>query len=257
VLSVTAKSKDGEEYTSEVDYEAVGPPEATITSPANGTTVAQGESAQTSFNCTEGVYGTGLASCEDSNGAQGREGTLNTSQLGEHEYTVTAKSKDGQEGTAKISYTVAKAQCTTSGGTVTLSPGLTDTPMVQTMKIKGTLTSCSGDTVTATTYTATLTTEGAVSCPVLKGAGEPGSGSAQYKWTPKTKSSTGTLSLPLTETEVALSGAIATGPYSPLTLSGTASEKYTGGMTCGEKVGKKAAKAVKKGTFTGSAVDFE
>ena len=72
------------------------------------------------------------------------------------------------------------------------------------------------------------------------------------------KASTGTLSMPLTETpDIAFSGEVTTGSYSPLTLTGTATESYTGGATCGEKVGKTAVKAVKKGTFTGSAVSFE
>ena len=151
-----------------------------------------------------------------------------------------------------------QARCTSNSGTIKLSPGLTDTPAVQTMKIKGTLTGCGGDTFTGATYTATLKTEGPVSCSVLKGAGEAGTGSAKYKWTPKTKSSTGTLSLPLTETAgAALSGEVGAGSYSPLTLSGTATESYTGGATCGQAVGKKAAKAVKTGTFSGSAVNFE
>lgn len=159
---------------------------------------------------------------------------------------------------AKITHTVVKALCTGDNGTITLSPGLTSTPAVQTMKIKGTLTGCSGDTFTGTRYTATLTTAGAVSCSILKAAGEPESGSVKYRWAPKTKASIGTLSLPLTEADgVALSGAVITGPYSPLTLSGTANETYTGGATCGEKVGKKAAPVVKKGTFSGPAVDFE
>ncbi len=56
---------------------------------------------------------------------------------------------------------------------------------------------------------------------------------------------------------VALSGALASGPYSPLSLSGSVSETFTGGSTCGVPVGSKAAKAVKKGTFAGSAVAFE
>lgn len=47
------------------------------------------------------------------------------------------------------------------------------------------------------------------------------------------------------------------GSYSPLTLTGTATESYTGGATCGEKVGEKAAKAVKKGTFRGSTITVE
>ena len=61
--------------------------------------------------------------------------------------------------------------------------------------------------------------------------------------------------LPLSETAgVALSGAVAAGTYSPLSLSGTARETFTGGSKCGQPEGRKAAKAVKKGTFTGSEV---
>jgi hypothetical protein len=85
---------------------------------------------------------------------------------------------------------------------------------------------------------------------VLKAAGETTSGTAKYKWTPKAKASTGTLSLPLSETPgIALSGEVTTGSYSPLTLSGTATESFTGAATCGTK-------AVKRGTFSGSAVNF-
>jgi hypothetical protein len=150
-----------------------------------------------------------------------------------------------------------RPSCTTNTGTVKLSPGLTNTPAIQTMKIKGTLTGCTGEPFTAVAYSATLKTAAAVSCSVLKGAGETASGSSSYKWTPKTKPSTGTLNMLLTETPgVAFSGEVTSGPYAPLTLLGTATESYTGGPTCGEKVGKKAAKAVKKGTFSGSAVSF-
>ncbi len=150
------------------------------------------------------------------------------------------------------------ATCSGDSGTLTLSPGLTDTPAVQTMKIKGTLTGCTGDPFTESKYTATLKTTGPVSCSVLTEAGEPATGAAKYKWTPTAKPSKGTLSMPLTETpDIAFSGQLMTGSYSPLTLTGATTESYSGGATCGGKVGKKAAKAVKKGTFRGSAVSFE
>jgi len=147
---------------------------------------------------------------------------------------------------------LAKATCTTNTGTVKLSPGVTNAAAAQTVKIKGTLSGCTGEPFTTVAYAATLKTAGVMSCPVLKGAGESATGSSSYKWTPKTKPSkaTGTLSLPLTETAGAvLSGTVAAGPHSPLTVSGEVSEMFTGGATCGTK-------AVKKGTFAGSAVEF-
>jgi hypothetical protein len=119
------------------------------------------------------------------------------------------------------------------------------------MKIKGTLAGCTGQPFTAATYTATLKTAAPVSCSVLKAAGEPATGASKYKWMPKAKGSTGTLRMLLSETPgIAFSGEVTTGSYSPLTLSGTATESYAGTATCG-------AKKVKKGTFSGSAVNFE
>jgi hypothetical protein len=166
--------------------------------------------------------------------------------------TLTLAYGSGCGGGCNPVYTrLGKATCTTNTGTIKLSPGLTNTPAVQTMKIKGTLSGCTGDPFTEVKYTAKLGTAAPVSCSVLKAAGEKATGAAQYKWTPKAKASTGTLSLLLTETlGVAFSGEVVTGSYSPLTLSGKVSETYTGAATC-------SAKAVKKGTFIGSSVTLE
>ena len=156
-------------------------------------------------------------------------------------------------------YTPTAALCTTNTATITLSPGLTDTTNVQTMKIMGILKGCTGEVFTEAKYTATLKTSGKVGCSALTGAGEPASGTASFKWTPKTKPSTttGTLGMLLTETpSVALTGELTAGPYSPLVLSGKTSMTFTGGPTCGVAEGKKKAKPVKKGTFTGATVAF-
>lgn len=217
-----------------LEFSELNDPNCTGISPSGTRTIGSGESQ--TYTCHHELTASGSYSNQAS--IEGNEGT-------------------GTESSNTVAVTVVRAICTGNSGTVTLAPGLTNTPAVQRMKIKETLTGCRGDTFTGATYTATLTTEGPVSCSVLKEAGEPDSGPAKYKWTPKTKTTKGMLSLRLTETpEVALSGTLESGPYSPLTLSGTVTESYTGGSTCGEKLGKKAAKAVKKGTFSGSTVYF-
>ena len=140
--------------------------------------------------------------------------------------------------------------CTSNTGTVKLSPGLSTTSAVQTMKIVGTLSGCSGEAFTEVKYTATLKTAAAVSCSVLS-VGDTSTGAVKYKWTPKAKASKGMLKVLLSETPgVAFEGEVASGPYAPLMFSGTLSQSYAGTATC-------STKKVKKGTFSGSAVNFE
>jgi YVTN family beta-propeller protein len=243
-----------ENTVSEIPTSYISPPEASIESPASGGTYQQGALVTTKFSCTDGEGAPGIESCTDSNGGSGGSGVLETSTLGSHTYTVTAKSTDGQTGTRSISYIVAKTICTGNTGTVTLGPGLTNVAAVRTMKIKGTLTGCTDEPFTEVKYTATLKTAGPVSCPVLAGAGESAAGAATYKWTPKAKTSKGTLSMPLTETpDIAFSGEVTTGSYASLRLTGFATESFTDGATCGSKVGTRPPKGVKKGTFNGSA----
>src|SRR5271166_3571134 len=123
--TVTAKSKDGLTGTASITYTVAEPPTATISAPAGGGTYKNGESVLTTFSCAEGSSGPGLESCDDSHGTStvsGGAGTLDTSTLGPHTYTVTAKSKDGLTGTASITYTVVEPPTATiespaTGGT--------------------------------------------------------------------------------------------------------------------------------------------
>ena len=133
-------------------------------------------------------------------------------------------------------------ECEKDSGTITLSPGLTTTAKVQTVKIKGRLTGCVGNPPTPfaeASYTATLKTSEPVACSALKTSGQSASGAAKFTWTPKAKASTGMLEMLLTETgESAFSVDVTAGTYAPLLLSGKVEESFTGGPTCGSRKGK-------------------
>ncbi len=156
-------------------------------------------------------------------------------------------------GTASAS--AASTSCTSSG-TVKLSPGLTATPKVQNITVKGKLSECAGEesSVTGGTFTAHLKTTEAVGCSVLTGEGVTEEESKiVIKWSPKgQKNSIGTFSMPLTELPVALGGVIASGPFVEGAISGSATQAYAGSAECGVAKGKKKAKAVNKGSFNGT-----
>jgi hypothetical protein len=104
---VEALSYDGAGTTKAVKYIVAAPPEVTISMPSSGGVYRLHQVVSTSFSCTEGSFGSGLFSCGDSNGSKSGSGALRTAEVGEHTYTVSAKSKDGQAVSKSIHYRVA------------------------------------------------------------------------------------------------------------------------------------------------------
>jgi hypothetical protein len=110
----------------DVNVVAVTQPTATITSPSQGQTFAEGDVVPTTFSCADSAS-ISISSCTDSASASSGTGRLDTSQLGIFTYTVTATDAYGQKTQATRTYTVTAPVATTSTTTTptTTTPATT------------------------------------------------------------------------------------------------------------------------------------
>lgn len=174
---------------------------------------------------------------------------------------VTSPNSDGEATKEKRAYD----SCAVNHGTIKLTPGLTETPHVQTITLSGELSECSGPTAPESgKYVDHLTTTEEMTCSALSSASvAPTTKSTSFtiKWLPLEEgTSKGTLIVPLSEVAMTgIGGTVKGGPFeasTPIKASSIA-ESFTGASTCGQPQGKqKTAKPVKLGTFTTSEVEF-
>ncbi len=111
----TIASGSGHARAVTLNYTVAAPPKAVIDTPLAGGTYTQGAVVKTEFSCEEGAGGSGIEACVDSGGTSAGSGTLDTSTVGAHTYTVTAESKDGLAATATIEYTVSAPAAQVTG----------------------------------------------------------------------------------------------------------------------------------------------
>jgi hypothetical protein len=153
--------------------------------------------------------------------------------------------------------------CEAATGTIKLSPGLSNTPHVQTITLKGQLSSCDGPAALESgSFVAHLKTTEEVTCSALESLSfapttEPLS--AASRWAPREAGhSHGSLIVAITEAGGAtLEGSLEGGPFpTPAAVAGTLYESFSGGPSCGLPQGSKKAKPVKTGSFSASGIEL-
>ncbi len=156
--------------------------------------------------------------------------------------------------------------CTSSSGTIKLTPGLTEKPAIQAVTVTGQLSGCSGPNVPESgSYVDHLKTTEALTCSALTSSSTEPTKSAgtglSITWSENEGVSKGTLLMPVSESSLTgVSGSLkAGGPFGSATpiKASTITESFTGASMCGVPQGKlKVEKPVKLGTFTTSEVEF-
>ncbi|HST32291.1 MAG TPA: fibronectin type III domain-containing protein [Solirubrobacteraceae bacterium] len=173
---------------------------------------------------------------------------------------ITTPNEDGVGGGGG---TGAAEICEQNSGSIKLTPGLTETPHVQEIAVKGGLKLCDGPAEPAeATYAAHLLTTEEVTCSTLDSlSAEPTTSAVSFlvKWLPLgSGKSVGQLLLPLSEAGGSFQGTLEGGPFagSHAVFASSLWESFKGAATCGVPSPKGVVKPVKSGTFATSAVEI-
>jgi hypothetical protein len=176
---------------------------------------------------------------------------------------IVTPNEDGVGGTGGGGAPPPAEACEQDTGTIKLTPGLTETPHVQEITVKGTLKGCDGPVEpTEGTYVAHLLTTEEVTCSTLVSlSAEPTTTSVSLavKWLPLgTGRSHGSLVMALTEAGGAIEGTLEGGPFpQPQSIfAGSLWEAFTGAAKCGVPSPKGIVKPVKSGVFSTSALQI-
>jgi hypothetical protein len=153
--------------------------------------------------------------------------------------------------------------CSANGGTIALSPGITETPAIQKVTLKGAMTGCLGPHDFETgSYIAHLITTEPLTCSALSSASLEGTASKSFSitWNQLEGISKGSMIVPVSEAPLTgMTGSLKGGPFETATSMKAASvfESFTGASMCGQPQGvRKIVKPVKAGTFSTSEVEF-
>jgi hypothetical protein len=146
-----------------------------------------------------------------------------------------------------------------------LTPGLTETPALQSITVSGELSGCEGRNVPESgKYTVKEKSTEEWACAQLQSASaEPTTttGTLTVKWLPLEEgTSKGTLTVPVSETATSgVTGSLKGGPFQTAVPMNASSifESFTGASMCGIPQGRKAViKPVRVGYFSTSEVQF-
>ena len=181
------------------------------------------------------------------------EGTSETSTPVE----VKTPNSDGEAEKERRSYNT----CTANTGTIKMSPGLSETPRVQTITISGSLAGCEGpDVPESGSYSLKEKTTEPVTCSYLQQSTTTPTttaGKLAVTWIENEGVSRGTLTVPISEASLSgITGSLSGGPF-PATAPMKAASIYESFPQCGVPQGRKGTiKPIKSGTFSTSEVEF-